>query len=148
MVPTGASYASSKPFLEALRVKGSTPVLVNSSHETLYLLSSEKSSHLHCSGACLTYWPPVLVKKSIARVSLGPGVRGKVGFVARPGAMKQVTFNSYPLYRFAGDGRAGSTNGEGLVSYGGTWYVLKAASTTANATPLKKFVTRPAPAGY
>ena len=143
VIPTGVSTASAKTFLQALRVKGATPVLVDSSHHTLYLLSNEKSAHLHCTGTCLTYWPPVLVSKSIKTLSLGPGVKGKIGFVMRTRSMKQVTFNSYPLYRFSGDAGAGKTNGEGLRSFGGTWYALKAAATTAAATPVKSFGKAP-----
>jgi len=147
VIPSGVSTASAKTFLQALRVKGATPVLVDSSHRTLYLLSNEKSAHLHCTGTCLTYWPPVLVSKAVTKLSLGPGVKGKIGFVARTRSMKQVTFNSYPLYRFSGDAGAGKTNGEGLASYGGTWYALKAAATTADATPVKSFGTVPPVSG-
>ena len=59
VVAVGAATATSSPtsFRRAVRIGDSTPVLVNSSHHALYLLSSEKSAHLHCTGACLTYWP-------------------------------------------------------------------------------------------
>ena len=149
LIPLGASGASPKPFLQAQRVKGTIPILVDSSHRTLYLLSDEKSGHLHCTGACLTYWAPVLVPKATAKISLGPGVKGKIGFIARTRTMKQVTFNSYPLYRFSGDARAGESNGEGLVSFGGTWDVLRAAANNANTSAVKSFGS-PAPvvAGY
>ena len=144
LIPLGASGASPKPFLQALRVKGTIPILVDSSHRTLYLLSNEKSAHLHCTGACLTYWPPVLVSRATAKISLGPGVKGKIGFIARTRTMKQVTFNSYPLYRFSGDVRAGKANGEGLASFGGTWYVLKAAANNVNTSAMKSLGS-PAP---
>ena len=143
----GAATASPAAFLQAIRISGSTPVLVNSSHHTLYLLSSERSGHLHCTGACLTYWPPLLVKKSTARVTLGPGVKGRIGFIVRSKTMKQVTFNSYPLYRFAGDAGPAKANGEGLVSYGGTWYAIAAGARTPNATPVKALVTKPTGTG-
>ncbi|MDE3139172.1 MAG: hypothetical protein KGL05_04970 [Acidobacteriota bacterium] len=85
---------------------------------------------------------PVLVKKSTTRVTLGPGVKGRIGFIARSKSKKQVTFNSYPLYRFAGDTGPARSNGEGLFSCGGTWYAIAAGATTPNATPAKVPVTK------
>ena len=133
--------ASPSPFLQAISIKGSAPVLVNSSHDTLYVLSDEKSGHLHCTGACLGYWPAVLVKKNVTKVSVGSGVKGKIGFIARAGGMKQVTFDSFPLYRFAGDAGAAQTGGEGLSSYGGTWYAVKAAATSPSTVAVTSFTT-------
>ena len=36
----------------------------------------------------------------------------------------QVTYHGHPLYRYAGDSRAGDTNGQGLDQFGAEWYVL------------------------
>ena len=36
----------------------------------------------------------------------------------------QVTYDGHPLYRFAGDAKAGQTNGEGSTAFGASWYVL------------------------
>jgi predicted lipoprotein with Yx(FWY)xxD motif len=148
LVPAGSASASSNNFLQALSIKGSVPVVVNSSHDTLYLLTSEKSGHLQCVGSCLSFWFPTLVKNSVTRVTLGPGVKGKIGFVARSHGMKQVTFNSYPLYRFSGDTAARQTNGEGLTSFGGTWYALKASAMTSSQTALKSFSSASSGGGY
>jgi predicted lipoprotein with Yx(FWY)xxD motif len=37
----------------------------------------------------------------------------------------QVTYAGHPLYRFAGDTKAGQTNGEGSMAFGAGWYVLR-----------------------
>jgi predicted lipoprotein with Yx(FWY)xxD motif len=140
-LPAGIASASSSPLLQALSIKSSPPAVVNAAHDTLYLLSSEKSGHLHCTGLCLNYWFPLLVKKSVTTITMAKGVKGKIGFVARSGGMKQVTFNSYPLYRFSGDARSLQTNGEGLVSYGGTWYAVKAAATSPSQSAIKSFAS-------
>ena len=134
-------------FRQAVRIGDSTPVLVNSSHHAFYLLSSEKSAHLHCTGACLTYWPPVLVKKSTTRVTLAPGVKGRIGFIARSKSMKQVAFNSYPIYRFAGDTGPSRSNGEDLVSCGGTSYPIAAGARTHNAQRSRYLVAKSARTG-
>jgi predicted lipoprotein with Yx(FWY)xxD motif len=148
VIPATSSDASSGAPLQAMKVKGATSIRVDSSRRTLCPLSTERSARLHCTSTFLTYWPPVLVSKSVTKVSLGPGVKGKIGFVLRTRSMKKVTFNSYPLYRFSGDAGPGKANGKGLASYGGTWHVLRAASTSATTAPVKS-LGAPAPvAGY
>jgi predicted lipoprotein with Yx(FWY)xxD motif len=37
------------------------------------------------------------------------------------------TYNGWSLYEYAGDTGPGQTNGEGIKSFGGTWYVLDAS---------------------
>ncbi len=37
------------------------------------------------------------------------------------------TYNGYLLYEYTGDSAPGQTNGQGLQSFGGTWYVLNAS---------------------
>jgi hypothetical protein len=47
-----------------------------------------------------------------------------LGTTEHPVGDDQVTYNGWPLYRFAGDAAAGDTNGQGQ---GGAWYVLDPA---------------------
>jgi len=49
-----------------------------------------------CTGACAAIWPPV---RGIPVVARGVTIRGKFGSING-----QVTFNGWPLYRFAGEG--------------------------------------------
>lgn len=134
----GLEASGASTMLESANVSGFHGALVTSAHRTLYLLSNEKGAKIHCSASCLRFWPPMLVKDSLTRVSLGANVTGHIGFVARGKTMKQVTFNSYPLYRYAGDSAALVANGEGLVSYGGTWFVVNAHSTTPAQTAMTR----------
>jgi predicted lipoprotein with Yx(FWY)xxD motif len=43
------------------------------------------------------------------------------------GGTKQVVYNGHPLYYYAGDTKAGDTNGEGLNSFGAGWDVVSPA---------------------
>lgn len=108
-------------------------VLVNGSSRSLYVLSAEKGATLRCTSACLATWPPLLVTSATTSVSLGAGVAGTIGFVAR-GSMKQVTFNSYPVYTYSGDAAAKEACGQGIAADGGTWSLTNASATTADAT--------------
>ncbi len=123
------------PLLSSGSVAGFPHALVTAAGRTLYLLSNEKGGHVHCSGSCLTYWPPLLVADSLSHVTVASGVRGVVGFVPRAGGMKQVTLNGFPVYTYAGDSASGMANGEGVKGLGGVWYVVNASATTASATP-------------
>jgi predicted lipoprotein with Yx(FWY)xxD motif len=76
-------------------------IVVDRSGRTVYLFTADKGAASTCSGACAATWPPY-----------------KVGG-------KQVSYHDHPLYHYAGDGQApGSTKGEGLDSFGGSWYVV------------------------
>lgn len=126
--------ASAAPTLKVATVSGHAGLLVDGSSRSLYVLSVEKGGKVACVGGCLVAWPPLLVKDSVTTLTLGPGVKGRVGFVARGDSMKQVTFNSYPLYTYAGDKGPRESNGQGVQADGGTWYLVKADATSAGAT--------------
>jgi predicted lipoprotein with Yx(FWY)xxD motif len=114
------------------------------SSRSLYVLSSERGGALKCSGSCLSTWVPLEVSTATKTVSLGAGVKGKIGFVARGASKKQVTFNSYPLYTFAGDSGARGSKGEGIKAFGGTWTLVHAAAASPGATPFAA-VAKPQP---
>jgi predicted lipoprotein with Yx(FWY)xxD motif len=97
------------------------PVLASSRGLTLYYYSADKrhSGKSACTGTCATAWPPVA-----APVKAPAGVRlpGKLGVITRPGGLRQVTLNGYPLYFYIGDKAAGQITGDGV---GGAWHVIK-----------------------
>jgi predicted lipoprotein with Yx(FWY)xxD motif len=100
-------------------------ILVNAQGRTLYYFVPERGGKLVCtSGACTTYWPPVLSAGS-ATPTGGAGVTGQLGVISR-GAGQQITYNQWPLYTFAGDSAAGQTSGQAVVAFGGEWLVATA----------------------
>jgi predicted lipoprotein with Yx(FWY)xxD motif len=97
-------------------------VVVDGSGRTLYLFEKDKRGHSACSGACASYWPPLL---TTARPVAAAGLKGSLlGTINRANGTKQVTYAGHPLYRFFGDSKRGQTNGEGLHDFGAAWYVL------------------------
>ena len=129
--------------MESASVPHFAGALVNRSSHSLYVLSSEKGGALKCTGSCLSTWVPLEVSTATKSVTLGAGVKGKIGFVARGTSKKQVTFNSYPLYSFVGDSGARGSKGEDVKALGGTWTLVHAAATTAGATPFAKSAATP-----
>jgi predicted lipoprotein with Yx(FWY)xxD motif len=67
----------------------------------------------------------------------GPGIKGHVGEIKRPEGTMQLTYNGYPVYRYAMDSAAGDMKGEGVESFGGYWFLMSANATTGAATAVK-----------
>lgn len=109
------------------------PILVDAQGMTLYDLSSEAGGTIKCTGQCLTNWPPLLLPAGTTSPTGGPGVTGQLGVVARPDGTQQVTYDGFPLYRFAGDTAAGQTNGDGIQAFGGTWHFITPVPLAATA---------------
>lgn len=117
-------------------------ILVTSTGLTAYMNSGDSPTTSVCSGACLPVWTP-LTTSGAPRA--GSGLKaGRLGTLARSDGSKQVTYYGHPLYTFAHDTAPGQVNGEGVVSFGGTWYVLDTAgqpvtgavsSTTSSSPP-------------
>lgn len=93
---------------------------------TLYLLTADSAGVSTCIGECAVAWPPLLTD--------GEPVPSQVlhltGAIEREDGSLQVTYNAYPLYRFAQDknpvqdGNPGDMAGQGLDGPGGKWYMI------------------------
>ena len=106
-------------------------ILVEASGRTLYLFTNDESNKSNYSGGCAVAWPPLV---TVSDPTAGEGVTAsKVGTITRDDGYTQVTYNGWPLYYFAGDGKPGDTAGQ----YG-TWFVVSthggliASSATVN----------------
>jgi predicted lipoprotein with Yx(FWY)xxD motif len=139
--PTNAPTTVAAGGLEVVHATHSAKhgeILTDTQGRTLYLLSSETGGKFTCTqGLCTTFWPPVLVPAGTNNVTGDAGVKGHVGVIKRPEGSMQVTYNGYPVYRYQQDSAAGDANGEGVSSFGGTWYVLSATATSAGSTAVK-----------
>jgi predicted lipoprotein with Yx(FWY)xxD motif len=101
-------------------------ILINPDGRTLYYFVPERGGMIVCTGACTNFWPPSVTPTGSASPVAGAGLIGKLGVIARAGGIAQVTYNDWPLYTFSGDKAAGQTNGQGVVGFGGTWFVATA----------------------
>jgi len=104
-------------------------VLVTSSGKTLYLLTADTATTLACNTGCTALWRPLMTK---GKPRAGKGVSAKKLGTVKRGSKLQVTYDGHPLYRYVGDTRSGQMNGEGIASYGGTWYVLSASGSAVS----------------
>lgn len=131
-----SNHTTAKTTLQERKVGKYGEVLANSAGRSLYVLSTESKTKLHCtSKECLMNWPPLLVAKN-AKITFGPGVKGKISHVVR-GTKWQVTYNGWPVYTFLGDSGPAQSNGERIQAFGGTWYLVHAAAKKNSTTPVK-----------
>jgi predicted lipoprotein with Yx(FWY)xxD motif len=119
-------------------------VLVDSAGKTLYTLTDASGKAVACTGQCLTFWPPLLLASGSTTAAGAAGITGLATVSAGGGT--QVTENGLPLYHFSGDTTAGSANGEGIVSFGGTWHVVKSTAAASVTPPAATATTLPAAA--
>jgi predicted lipoprotein with Yx(FWY)xxD motif len=100
-------------------------ILVDSRGRSLYLFEKDTGSKSTCSGACASAWPPF---RTNGTPKAGSGVTASLlGTTTRSDGNDEVTYNGHPLYYYAGDQKAGDTNGQDLNQFGAPWYVVSPA---------------------
>jgi len=124
--PTVAATAAPTPVAPASVVTAQNmrlgTILTNPQGRTLYYFLPERGGKIVCSSsACTTYWPPSLTAGG--NPTGGAGVTGQLGLIARASGAQQITYNTWPLYTFAGDTAPDQTTGQGVVAFGGKWLV-------------------------
>jgi predicted lipoprotein with Yx(FWY)xxD motif len=103
-------------------VKGLGRVLVTGDGRTLYLLTSDPPGSTSCVGSCAIVWPPL---EPHGRLRAGPGVNARLlSTFRRPDGGLQVLYNDHALYTYEEDTGPGTANGEGVQTYGGTWWAV------------------------
>jgi predicted lipoprotein with Yx(FWY)xxD motif len=105
---------------------GDLGLILTSSGRTLYVFPPDHRAAVLCDNACQGTWPPLIVTRT-GRVVAGSGADpAKLGTIARPGTADRVlTYDGWPLYRYAGDVDRGTANGQALTLNGGPWYVMR-----------------------
>ena len=135
--PAGASSAAAAT-VSTKSVPGVGTVLVNGQGQTLYMLTSEKGGKITCTQAngCTQAWPETLLTSGATTAKAGSGVQSSLlGTVKDASGNLEVTYNHWPLYTFAGDSGPGAAKGQGLTSFGGTWYVLNGSGNPVTNSP-------------
>jgi predicted lipoprotein with Yx(FWY)xxD motif len=134
--PAGASSAAAAT-ISVKSVSGVGTVLVNGQGQTLYMLTSEKGGKITCTEAngCTKAWPETLLTSGAMTAKAGSGVQSSLlGTVKDASGKTEVTYNHWPLYTFSGDSGPGAAKGQGLTSFGGTWYVLNGSGNPVTSS--------------
>jgi predicted lipoprotein with Yx(FWY)xxD motif len=152
--PSSANGGSTAPTVST----GSTllgTVLTDSQGMTLYYFLPEKGEKIGaCDASCLKTWPPVTVSGSPTSSSGVTGTLGVVSITVSGVAESEVTYNSWPLHRYAGDSGAGQVKGQNIAS---VWFAAEPGTTSTetgattgsgSATPTAAPTTSNTPGGY
>ena len=120
---TSASTSGASMRTAALKTEiiGAGKVLASGGGLTLYYYAEDKpgSGKSVCTGSCAVAWPPLAAP---VRAPAGVRLPGPLGVITRPGGVRQLTINGYPIYRYAGDKAPGQATGNGIE---GAWHVIK-----------------------
>jgi len=125
-IPTSAATATPAAVAASVGVASDArlgDILINPEGRTLYYFVPERGGTIVCTGTCTNFWPPSLTATGNVSPIAGTGANGQLGVIARPGGAAQLSYNNWPLYTFSGDKAAGQANGQGVVGFGGTWFV-------------------------
>jgi predicted lipoprotein with Yx(FWY)xxD motif len=102
--------------------RGLGEILVDSQGRTLYLFKKDSGLRSSCFRECARDWPPL---RTGGKPTVGSGVKASlVATTARADGQPEVTYNGHPVNLFEGDDKAGDTNGQGLIAFGGEWLAL------------------------
>ncbi|HTW21490.1 MAG TPA: hypothetical protein VME70_14925 [Mycobacteriales bacterium] len=104
----------------SLRQTSRGTVLVGANGHSLYLFTSDTTNHSHCGPGCRKKWPPVTATHL---PKAGAGVSRRHLKLIKG---HQVSYYGRPLYTYYKDTKAGQTKGEGLLRFGGYWYLVGA----------------------
>lgn len=98
--------------------------LVNAQGQALYMFTADqKGQSSACKDDCAEAWPPVYTEGDPEAAA--PGLNAQLlGTITRDDGRKQVTYNGWPLYTYAGDASAGQVTGQDVKDHGGEWYLL------------------------
>ncbi|HEX5608663.1 MAG TPA: hypothetical protein VFX45_01065 [Solirubrobacterales bacterium] len=124
------NVAEEEPEEKGSAVSTGTPggvgrVVVNQVGFTLYTTSKDQkdSGETSCYGKCAKVWipyttvatPPTIMQK--AKPS-------ELGTIERTDGLTQLTYGGYPVYMYKPDEGAARVTGQGVKSFGGTWYTI------------------------
>ena len=144
---TGSATTVAGITISSASVSGVGTVLVNGSDgKTLYILTSEAGGKITCTDAsgCTSVWPDTELAAGATGATAGSGITSSLLSTVKDSAGSlYVTYAGYPLYEYVGDHAAGTANGEGITSFGGTWEAM-----ATNGTPVVKATSATTSSGY
>ncbi len=111
-------------------VSGVGKVLVDGRGRTVYILTKTGTKNVPCTDAsgCTGAWPDLPLPNGTSAATAGTGADASLlGTMKLSDGETYPTYNGYLMYEYTGDSGSGQANGQGLKSYGGTWYVLNAS---------------------
>jgi predicted lipoprotein with Yx(FWY)xxD motif len=132
-----ASSANPATKFSIASVSGVGKVLVDGKGRTVYILTSGGMKNVPCTDAsgCTKLWPDLPLPDGASAAKAGTGVDASLlGTKTLKDGETYPTYNGWLVYEYAGDSGPGQANGQGIKSFGGTWYVLDSSGTPVTSS--------------
>jgi len=116
----------------AMNVPGVGMVLVDGRGRTVYLLTSGGHTNVPCDDAsgCTKVWPDLPLPQGTSSAMAGSGLQASLLSTTKlSDGETYPTYNGWLMYEYVGDSGPGQANGQGIQSFGGTWYAISPAGT-------------------
>jgi predicted lipoprotein with Yx(FWY)xxD motif len=122
--PSAEDIAARAASLTVLQTDDVGDVLVDGKGAVLYTFEPDNAETVSCTFTCATNWPPFDAIEGTPPTT-GEGVDPDLlGTLPNPAGGAVVTYNGWPLYRYAADKNPGDHKGQDRYLNGGTWYVM------------------------
>jgi len=124
----GSAAKPSASFSTA-KVSSEGTVVVDGRGRTVYILTSDGSTNAPCTDAsgCTKLWLNLPLPNGTSAAKAGMGLNASLFATKKLSGVTFPTYHGWLMYEYAGDSGAGQANGQGIKSFGGTWYVLNAS---------------------
>lgn len=133
---SGSTGKASTTFSVA-NVSGLGNVVVDGKGRTVYILTSGGHTNVPCTDAsgCTKLWPDLPFPDGTSSAKAGSGLKASLlGSKKLSDGETYPTVNGWLVYEYAGDSGPGQANGQGIKSFGGTWYVLNASGNPVTSS--------------
>lgn len=139
--PAGASSAPSSAAMSfhVAKVAKVGKVIVDGRGRTVYLLTANGHTNVPCSDSsgCTTVWPALPLPHGVRAAKAGTGLKASLLGTKKVSGKTYPTYGGWLMYEYAGDSRSGSANGQGVKSFGGTWWAINASGHPVTASTSK-----------
>ncbi|MGH7068875.1 MAG: COG4315 family predicted lipoprotein [Acetobacteraceae bacterium] len=115
-----AAYAEAETVATMTKAPYGVYLTADEGH-AIYMFTADHNGISACEGACAKAWPPVMTS---GKPEAGPGINASLLGTLQRGDGMQVTYDGKPLYYFVGDQGAGTTAGQDITHFGGSWYLV------------------------
>ena len=131
--PTTSSPGSgAKPStsFSTAKVSGVGTVVVDGRGRTVYILTADGKTNAPCTDAsgCTKLWPDLPLPDGVASAKAGMGINASLLSTKKlSDGETYPTYHGWLMYEYTADSGPGQSNGQGIKSFGGTWYALMAS---------------------
>lgn len=137
---TSSSGSSANPAatFSIASVSGVGAVVVDGKGRTVYILTSGGHTNVPCTDAsgCTKLWPDLPLPSGVSAARAGTGLKASLlGTKQLADGETYPTYNGWLMYEYAGDSGPGQARGQGIKSFGGTWYALNVSGNPVTSSP-------------